>query len=136
MNSLNSIILEGVAESTPSFKHTPKGTAVCKFNVASTHYVNSQTGFDKEIIYIDVEAWGTLGETIYQKLQKGYGIRVVGRIKQDYLTDKEGGIRDYIYIVAEHIEFRHELKNNTEEEIDNLLTNETEEKKLACADNA
>jgi single-strand DNA-binding protein len=41
---------------------------------------------------------------------KGRGVRVVGRLKQDRWTGPEGQARSKILIVAEHVEFKPQLK--------------------------
>ena len=43
-------------------------------------------------------------------LKKGRGVRVVGRLKQDRWTDADGKGRSRIFIVAEHVEFKPQLK--------------------------
>jgi single-strand DNA-binding protein len=43
-------------------------------------------------------------------LKKGRGVRVVGRLKQDRWTSPEGQGRSKVSIVAEHVEFKPQLK--------------------------
>ena len=43
---------------------------------------------------------------MYGTLQKGRGVRVVGRLKQDRWADQEGKNHDRVKIVAEHVEFK------------------------------
>jgi single-strand DNA-binding protein len=40
-------------------------------------------------------------------------VRVVGRLKQDRWNDRDGKSRSKVTIVAEHVEFRPELKQET-----------------------
>jgi single-strand DNA-binding protein len=47
-------------------------------------------------------------------LKKGRGVRVVGRLKQDRWTNPEGQGRSKIQIVAEHMEFKPQLKKDGE----------------------
>lgn len=42
----------------------------------------------------------------WQKGVKGRGVRVVGRLRQERWEDKEGGKREKIIVVAEHVEFK------------------------------
>jgi single-strand DNA-binding protein len=57
-------------------------------------------------------------------LQKGRGVRVVGRLRQERWTDKDGGNRERILVVAEHVEFKKEPnttpKTDEREELDEI----------------
>lgn len=111
-NNLNSIILEGNLTREPNLTHTGKGTSVCNFNIASNRYFRSDNETVNEVSYIDVEAWSKLGEICAEKLDKGRGVRVVGRIKQDRWEDAEGKSHNRHKIVAEHIEFKPSKKQD------------------------
>ncbi|MBQ0167667.1 MAG: single-stranded DNA-binding protein [Treponema sp.] len=107
MNPLNSILLEGNVVRDVQAKKTAKGTSVCKFAIASNRTYKSETGsFEKEVSFFDVEAWGKLSDICAENCSKGRGIRVVGRLKQDRWTDKDGKKNSHINVIAEHIEFR------------------------------
>ena len=106
MNSLNSILVEGNLTRDPVLATTPKGTAVCNFSVASNRYYRSDEELQKEVSFFDVEVWSRLAERCGDELQKGRGVRVVGRLKQDRWQDKDGNPRSRVKIVAEHVEFR------------------------------
>jgi single-strand DNA-binding protein len=43
-------------------------------------------------------------------LKKGRGVRVVGRLKQDRWADADGKAHSRVEIVAEHVEFKPQLK--------------------------
>jgi single-strand DNA-binding protein len=43
-------------------------------------------------------------------LKKGRGVRVVGRLKQDRWTDPDGKPHSRVEIIAEHVEFKPQLK--------------------------
>ncbi|MDC7223150.1 MAG: single-stranded DNA-binding protein [Spirochaetales bacterium] len=108
MNALNSIILEGNLVRKPDAKLTSKGTAVCRFTVASNRFYRldgSEEG-KEEVSFFDVETWARQAEICEKYLDRGRGIRVVGRLKQDRWTDKEGKNQSRVKIVADHIEFR------------------------------
>jgi single-strand DNA-binding protein len=57
-----------------------------------------------------------LAEVCGEYLKKGRGLRVVGRLKQDHWTDPEGKPRSRVLIVAEHVEFKPQLKGKDGEE--------------------
>jgi len=126
MNNLNSILIEGNLVRDPESRSTPKGTAVCKFSIASNRFFKNDTGLEKEVSFFDVETWGKLAEACYSKGHKGSGVRVVGRLKQDRWNDAEGKQHSRVTIVAEHVEFRQEFKSEFKKE-----NSETEENEMA-----
>jgi single-strand DNA-binding protein len=110
MNNLNSILIEGNIVRDPLYRTTPKGTHVCTFTLASNRYFKQDSGFEKEVGFFDVETWSKLADTCYEQGHKGRGVRVVGRLKQDRWNGADGKPRTRISIVAEHVEFRPEVK--------------------------
>ncbi len=110
MNNLNSILVEGNLVRDPELAYTPKGTAVCKFTVASNRFFKQGEEMQKEVSYFDVSCWTRLAEVCGEYLKKGRGVRVVGRLKQDRWTDADGKGRSKIFIVAEHVEFKPQFK--------------------------
>lgn len=106
MNALNSILVEGNLVRNPSSKILPSGMPVCDFVIASNRSHRMNEGFEKEVSYFDIEAWSRLGSSCAQNLEKGRGVRVVGRLKQDRWLDTEGKQRSRVKIVAEHVEFK------------------------------
>ena len=106
MNSLNSILVEGNLTRDPDLTHTPKGTPVCNFSVASNRFYKQDDELQKEVSFFDVVTWSKLAENCSEYLEKGRGVRVVGRLKQDRWQDPEGNSRSKVKIVAEHVEFK------------------------------
>jgi single-strand DNA-binding protein len=47
-----------------------------------------------------------VAEACEKHLQKGRGVRVVGRLKQDRWTDEEGSSHYKVKVVGEHVEFK------------------------------
>jgi len=117
MDNLNSILIEGNLTHDPEFSYTPKGTAVCKFSIASHRTYKESTGRKEETSYINITSWGKLAETCAEYLKQGRGVRVVGRIKQERWNDSEGKLRSNIIIIAEHVEFKPSFKQKEEETI-------------------
>ncbi len=116
MNNLNSILIEGNLVRDPELSYTPKGTAVCKFAVACNRSYKQDDEFQKEVSYFDVSTWTRLAEVCGEYLKKGRGVRVVGRLKQDRWTDPDGKLHSRIEIVAEHVEFKPQLKKQDGDE--------------------
>jgi single-strand DNA-binding protein len=118
MNNLNSVLLEGNLVRDPLIRSTPKGTQVCNFTIASNRFFRQESGFEKETGFFDIESWGKLADACGAKGQKGIGVRVVGRLKQDR-WNSAGENRSRVVIVAEHVEFRrNQIKTEDSPEAD------------------
>ena len=116
MNNLNSIIIEGNLVANPELSFTPSGTPVGKFRLANNRYYKYNDERREEVNFIEVETWARLAETCAEYLEKGRGVRVVGRLKQDRWTDPDGNHQSRIKIVGEHVEFRPMKKLDIPEE--------------------
>ena len=106
MNSVNSVIIEGNLVRDPIMNETPKGTKVCNFSVASNRFYKQDDEYQKEVTFIDVEAWTKLAVYSSSNFSKGKGVRIVGRLKQDRWEDGDGNPRSRLKLVAEYIERR------------------------------
>lgn len=93
MNSLNSVLLEGNLTDKPEEIRN----GVCGFTVESYRYNKVGKDLEKETLRFDVEVSGDLVKRCFDELDKGRGVRVVGRLKQDGQSVK---------IVAEHVKFK------------------------------
>lgn len=116
MNNLNSLLIEGNLVRDPELSYTPKGTAVCNFAVASNRFFKQDQEMQKEVSFFDVTTWARLAEVCGEYLKKGRGVRVVGRLKQDRWTDPDGKTHSRVFVIAEHVEFKPQLKNKNGEE--------------------
>jgi single-strand DNA-binding protein len=85
-----------------------------------------------------VSTWTRLAEVCGEYLKKGRGVRVVGRLKQDRWTDADGKPHSRVLIVAEHVEFKPQLKKQDgeagKETEDEESQEETEQKEEALAE--
>ena len=125
MNPINSLIVEGNLTRNPEFKETSGGFKVCNLTIAvNRSYKNSEGTKVDEVSYFDVETFGNLAENCARYCEKGRGIRVVGRIKQNRWTNQDGKPQARIMIVAEHIEFKPKF-NLTKSEKEETNTEET-----------
>ena len=118
MNSLNSILVEGNLTRDPELKKTPKGTSVCSFSLASNRFFRQDDETQKEVSFFNVESWAGLADICMEHLNKGRGVRVVGRLKQDRWVDQDGKNHDRVKIVAEHVEFKPLFTRNLNSESD------------------
>ncbi len=113
MNQLNSLIIEGNAVKKAEFSEPKAGFFVCRFPVAVNRWYKSRNNEGvSEVSFFDVEAYGKLAEYCKKKIDKGQGMRVVGRIKQDRWKDKDGKTASRVYVVAEHIEYKPKFNNS------------------------
>jgi len=109
MNNLNSILIEGKLVDNPR-----ENNGLVTMTLRSIRYYKSDDGFKKEYTDIEIETTGKLGESCLKKGKKGRGLRVVGRIAQRWYDD-EGKPCTKITIVAEHVEFRPDFKEESDD---------------------
>ena len=112
MNQLNSIFLEGNLVRDPEHNETQMGSSVCNFSLAVNRTFRDSKGEKvDEVSFFDVETWGNLAEKLKKvNVKKGRGVRVVGRLKQERWKDAEGKSHSKIFVVAEHIELKQQIR--------------------------
>lgn len=108
----NLVVLIGRLTKTPEVTFTSgTGTAVSRISLAVDEY-NSKTG-KNEAIFIPVEVWGKQAESLVNHMDKGCQLSVVGKLKQNNWTDKEGRKHYDILVRAVEIKFLSFPKNNS-----------------------
>ena len=103
MPSLNRVQLIGRLGTDPESRFTPTGKNVAHFSLAVSERWKSAEGESKENTeWVNIEAWGRLGEICQQYLHKGRLVFLEGRLKTDKVEDKgKGGeIKYYTKVVA------------------------------------
>jgi single-strand DNA-binding protein len=80
------------------------------FTVACNRAFKQDDQLQKEVSFFDVSTWTRLAEVCAEYLKKGRGVRVVGRLKQDKWTDADGKPHSRVLIVAEHVEFKPQIR--------------------------
>lgn len=116
MNAINQVIIEGNMVRKAESNTTPKGTKVCTFPVAVNRWYKDKSGIDQEeVSFFDVEAWEKLCENLERFGDKGRGLRIVGRLKQNRWKSPEGKMSSRVLIIAEHIEFKAAKPKNPDE---------------------
>lgn len=89
MPNLNKVMLIGHLTRDPEMRYTPKGTAVAKFGLAVNREWKTDSGEKKkDVVFIDIDAFGRQAETISQYVKKGHPPYVEGRLKLDTWEDK------------------------------------------------
>jgi single-strand DNA-binding protein len=100
MPALNRAQLIGRLGKDPESKFTPTGKKVTHFSLAISNRWKSKEGDAKEYTeWVNVEAWGRLGEVCQEYLKKGSLVFVEGRLKTDKYEDK-GENRYFTKVVA------------------------------------
>jgi len=89
----------------PELRQTPNGQNVCSFSLAlNRSYKGSDGNWQEATDYIDVVAWGPLGERVAQYLSKGRPCLVNGRL-QSRSWEQEGQKRSKVEVVAQDVTF-------------------------------
>jgi len=100
MPALNRVQLIGRLGKDPDGKFTPTGKQVTHFSLAVTNRWKTKDGETKEYTeWINIEAWGRLGEVCKEYLKKGSLVYLDGRLKTDRYEDK-GETKFFSKVVA------------------------------------
>ena len=100
MPALNRVQLIGRLGRDPEGRFIPTGKQVTHFSLAVTNRWKSKDGETKEYTeWINVEAWGRLGEVCKEYLKKGSLVYLEGRLKTDKYED-QGEKKFYSKVVA------------------------------------
>ena len=103
--SFNQVILMGTLTRDPELRTIPSGQNVCSFSLALNRSYKGQDGNWQEATdYIDVVAWGPLGERVAQYLTKGRPCLVNGRL-QSRSWEQDGQKRSKVEVVAQDVTF-------------------------------
>jgi single-strand DNA-binding protein len=103
--SFNQVILMGNLTRDPEVRQIPSGQSVCTFSLALNRSYKGSDGEWKEAVdYIDVVAWGPLGERVAQYVTKGRPVLVNGRL-QSRSWDQDGQKRSKIEVNAQDVTF-------------------------------
>lgn len=105
--SFNQVILMGNLTRDPEVRQTPGGTSVTSFGLAlNRSYKGSNGEWQEATDFIDIIAWGPLGERVAQYLSKGRPCLVNGRLQSSSWDDKETGKkRSKVEVVAQDVTF-------------------------------
>lgn len=101
MRDLNKVTLMGNLTRDPEVRTTPNGQTVTSFSLALNRSWNDQQGNRQDAVeYIDVVAWGKLGEIVGQYLAKGRRAYVEGRLQTRNWDAQDGSKRYKTEVVA------------------------------------
>ncbi len=89
--SVNKVILIGNLGADPEVRYLESGSAVAKFNIATTEsYTNKSGERVDNTEWHRIELWEGLAKVAEKYLKKGNQVYIEGRIRTDNWTDKEG----------------------------------------------
>jgi single-strand DNA-binding protein len=103
--SFNQATLMGNLTRDPELRTTPNGQSVCNFGLALNRSYKSADGEWVEATdFVDIVAWGSLGERVAQYLNKGRPALVSGRL-QSRSWEQDGQKRNKLEVVAQDVTF-------------------------------
>ena len=105
MPALNRVQLIGRLGKDPESKFTPTGKKVAHFSLAVSQRWNTKGETKEYTEWVNIEAWGRLGEVCQEYLKKGSLVYLEGRLKTDKYEDKEGEMKYYTKVVALSLQF-------------------------------
>ncbi|MGH7237237.1 MAG: single-stranded DNA-binding protein [Candidatus Saccharimonadales bacterium] len=103
--SVNQVILMGNLTRDPELRQIPSGQSVCSFSLALNRAYKTASGEWQEATdFIDVSAWGPLGERVAEYMSKGRRCLVQGRL-QSSNWEKDGVKRSKVEVNASDVTF-------------------------------
>jgi single-strand DNA-binding protein len=112
--SINQVTIMGNLTRDPESRATPNGSSVTNFSLAlNRSYQDAQKNWQEATDYVDVVAWGPLGERVATYLGRGSRALVLGRMQSRSWDDKSGAKRTKLEVLANDVIF---LDNRNENE--------------------
>jgi len=106
MSNYNRVILMGFLTYDPEMKYTSNGKAVTNIRMAINNSYTTKAGEKKnDATFLNITAWGKLGENCAEYLSKGSHIHVEGRLQSDFWETENGNKKSAIKIIADKIAF-------------------------------
>src|SRR5215208_2332751 len=106
MPALNRVQLIGRLGKDPESKYTPTGKCVTHFSLAVSQQWKTNGETKEYTEWVNVEAWGRLGEVCQDYLKKGSLVFIEGRLKTEKYEDKDKGeTRFYTKVVTQMVQF-------------------------------
>jgi single-strand DNA-binding protein len=103
--SFNQVTLMGNLTRDPEVRQIPSGQSVCSFSLALNRSFKDKEGNWQEATdFVDVVAWGPLGERVAQYVTKGRPVLVSGRL-QSRQWEQDGQKRNKLEVIANDVTF-------------------------------
>ncbi|MDF7821097.1 single-stranded DNA-binding protein [Runella sp. MFBS21] len=95
MAGVNKVILLGNLGSDPEVRHLENGSAVARFNIATSEsYTNRNGERVEQTEWHRIELWDNLAKIAEQYLRKGNTVYIEGKLRTETWVDKEGKQRE------------------------------------------
>ncbi|MFH1999097.1 MAG: single-stranded DNA-binding protein [Planctomycetota bacterium] len=105
MANLNKVLLIGRLTRDPEARYTPSGAAVTEFGFAVNRFYTVNGERKEDTCFLDVSAWGRLGEVARNYLRKGKQAYIEGHLTFSEWQTQDGQKRSKIRVVADNIQF-------------------------------
>jgi single-strand DNA-binding protein len=115
MGEYNKVILLGNLTRDPDLRYTPTGMPGCEFPIAVYHRQRLNDEVRDEVCYIDIVAFGKIGEHRKNFLRKGAQVLVDGRLSQRRWETAEGKARSKYEVVVSTVQFLNKSSPNSPE---------------------
>ena len=99
----NSITVSGNVTRDVELRFTGGGRAVASFGIAVARRFQVNGEWQEQTSFLNVVAWGSLGENAAASLSKGSRAVVTGRLEQRSYETQDGDRRSVVEIVADDI---------------------------------
>ena len=99
----NSITVSGNLTKDPELRFAGGGRAVASFGIAVARRFQVNGEWQEQTSFLNVVAWGSLGENVAASLSKGSRAVVTGRLEQRSYETQDGERRSVTEIVADDI---------------------------------
>jgi len=105
--SVNKVILVGRLGTDPELKHTPSGSSVCNFSIATSEsWTDKNSGQKNEKTeWHRIVVWGKQADLCNQYLAKGRQVFLEGKLQTRKWEDKDGNARYTTEIVCNQVQF-------------------------------
>lgn len=98
--------LIGNVGTDPDMKYSANGAPFLRFNVASNFRARTPEGqWEERTEWVRVTVFGQRAESLAQHLKKGMRVYVDGRLEAKPWTEREGGVRAGLELMASDVEF-------------------------------
>ena len=111
MPALNRVQLIGNLGKDPESKFTPTGKKVAHFSLAVSQRWKTGGETKEYTEWVNIEAWGRLGEVCQEYLKKGSLVYLEGRLKTEKYEDK-GETKYFTKVVALSLQFLDKKKTD------------------------
>lgn len=95
-------MVEGNLTAKPELKTAANGNPYVNISLGvNSSYKDKDGNWQKEVSFVDAQAFGKLASAIAEKGEQGKAVRLVGKLKQQRWMDKDGQQRSKIVISAD-----------------------------------